>query len=206
MIKKIYRFTGIVIILSVLLVSCGEDKKPLGPEVDVSNFLVKGWEAFENTPPDLSLALEQFSQAISLNSNSVEAYTGRGWTYARMAFGADSPEYSLARDNFDAALQRNNTYIDAWAGDALVNLVLNNYEEAKNSADYVIDINSSYVFSHDNEINYVDILIVKAQSHYYLGEYAEVVLILNQLQPGQQHYADQPDQLLIQLQSLINNN
>jgi len=190
------------IILAALFLHCWKKKGPTAPDVDVSELVASGWEFFEQTPPDYVSALEQFSLAVSLNPNSVEAYIGRGWTYARQAFGADDDKYSLAADDFTNAVTRNNEKIDAWAGLALVQLVLNNYNEAITSADAVLNINVNYVFSHDAEITAADLKLVKAHAYFFLGDYEEVVSLLNNLQPGVQHPVDQPDVLLIQLQNL----
>lgn len=193
------------IILAGLFLHCWKKKGPTAPDVDVSELVASGWEFFEQTPPDYVSALEQFSLAVSLNPNSVAAYTGRGWTYARQAFGPDDDKYSLAADDFANAVTRNNeprVLGDAWAGLALVQLVLNIYDEAITSADAVLNINANYVFSHDAEITAADLKLVKAHAYFFLGDYEKVVLLLNNLQPGVPHPVDQPEVLLIQLQNL----
>ncbi|KPK87308.1 hypothetical protein AMJ80_12215 [bacterium SM23_31] len=193
------------ILLTVIFIHCGKEKGPTAPGVNVSELVRSGWEFFEQTPPDYISALEQFSLALFLNSNSVEAYTGRGWSHARRAFGPNDNKYSLAADDFTIAVNRNSkpqVLGDAWAGLALVQLVLNKYEEAVTSADEALNINADYVFSHDPEITAVDLKLIKAHAYFFLGEYEKVVLLLDDLQPGVTHPVNQPEVLLIQLQNL----
>ena len=197
--------TFIVAVFALMITHCGKDTAPTEPDVDVSENIMKGWEFFEQIPPDYPAALEQFSGAILLNPNSAEAYIGRGWTYSRLAFGSDDINYSRAVDDFDRAINRGGTVLDAWAGLALVQLVLNDYEGAISSADSVVLAEPNYVFAHDTEVTARDLQLVKAQAYFFLGKYDEVVSLLNILQPGEPHPVDKPEVLLIQLQNLWTN-
>ncbi|MCH7783274.1 hypothetical protein IID62_09435, partial [candidate division KSB1 bacterium] len=68
-------------------INCGSNKSPSAPDLNVDENIARGWSLFEQSPPDYAGALIEFSQAILLNPESVDAYTGRGWTYSRLAFG-----------------------------------------------------------------------------------------------------------------------
>ena len=201
---NVFRLVLMPAVVGIIWVNCGSDGSPTEPDVDVSEFIAKGWQFFEQTPPDYSSALQQFSLAIAANSESVEAYTGRGWTYSRIAFGFGDNNYTLARDTFKQATSCISTAYDAWEGLAFVEIVLNEYENAITSAKTVIVGDPLYVFIHDTDINITDLKLIAAQAYFYLGNYLEVVSLLNDLQPGELHPLDKPDVLLIQLQNLWN--
>jgi len=205
LVRRIQSVTGILILIaSIMLIQCGSKSSPVSPpsDKDVSVYITQGWLYFEQNPPNYVLALDQFNQALSGNSNSVEAYVGRGWVYALTAFGSNDNKYLQAKNDFTEATNRSRTNSDARAGLALVLLVLNHYQQAIANADSVLSANPQYQFVHYPRITATVLKLVKVQSYFFLGQYNEVVILLNELQPGVTHPADKPEVLLLQIQEL----
>ena len=53
-------FLSLLITFFALSIKCGKDKAPTDPGVDVSVYVAKGWEFFEQSPPDYESALNTF--------------------------------------------------------------------------------------------------------------------------------------------------
>ena len=182
---------------------CGKKVSPSAPsDVDVSGYITQGWTYFEQVSPNYTQALEQFNQAISANPKSADAYVGRGWVYAQMAFGLNDVKYNQAKSDFSSAAALSPLNTDARAGLTLVLAVLNEYQRAIVNADSVLTINPNYQFVHDGRITAAVLKLVKTQCCFYLGRYDDVAALLNQLQPGVSHPANKPDVLLSQIQEL----
>lgn len=199
------RILILIIAVASFAINCGSNKSPSAPALNVDENIARGWSLFEQSPPDYDGALTEFSQAILLNPESVEAYTGRGWAYSRLAFGLGDINYILAKDNFNEAIERSAAAFDALAGLAFVELVLNEYESAIEKAKRVIEGDPAYVFAHDADITVTDLKLILGQAYFFLGDYSEVITILVELQPNEFHPIDKPEILLAQLQELWGN-
>lgn len=199
------RILILITAVALFAIHCGSNKSPSAPDLNVDENIARGWSLFEQSPPDYEGALIEFSQAILLNPESVEAYTGRGWTYSRLAFGPGDINYVLAKDNFNEAIERNATPFDALAGLAFVELVLNEYESAIEKAKEVIEGDPEYVFAHDTDITVTELKLILGHAYFFLGDYLQVITILIELQPGEFHPIDKPEVLLAQLQELWGN-
>ncbi len=201
--KKIF-LIFIVFTAIQLMVYCGSSKSaptpPAAPTAE--DHIIEAWQAFESIPPNYTSASVSFSEALLLESNNYEALTGRGWCYALLGVGKDDIRYTQAINNFSQATLANNSYVDAWAGHALVRYVLDDYNSAISYSNQVIQLEPDYVFSHKTDINISDIYLMRAQIYFFQGNYSQVVYILDILQPGTDHPADQPEVLLVQLQNL----
>lgn len=191
--------------MASLSINCGSSDGPSSPTVDVAEDIARGWSLFEQSPPDYNGAISEFSKAILQNSESVEAFTGRGWAYSGLAFGPGDVNYDLAKNDFNEAIEKNSSAFDAFAGLAFVELVLNEYSSAIEKALVVIQGDPSYVFAHDPDISITDLKLILGQAYFFLGDYLEVISILIELQPGEFHPIDKPEILLAQLQELLSN-
>ncbi len=196
----------VICLLSFILVTgltgCGSNG-PGGPSNEVLELIEQAWNKFSASSPDYDGALSDFTEAINLDSNVADAFTGKGWCYAKTASGPEDVKYDLAIDWWKQAAAKDSESVDAYAGLALVYNVKNDYANAITYADEALNLESAYIFDYDTEITWKDLQLVKAHSYYYLGIYEEVVAVLDILLPGMDHPQDQPDVLLVRLQGLF---
>jgi len=198
-----HKFLRLFLLVAIAFSACGKEKKsPVEPAVTTDTYISEGWTLFEKSPPDYLGSLDEFSHALQIDEDNVEALTGRGWCYAYLAVGPGDIKYSQAVDNFSRAVSLDNDYVDAWAGYALVRFVTNDYSTALTYAITVLTLDSDYVFSHKTDVTADDFQLMKAQIYFYQGTYSDVAAVLDLLEPGVQHPVDQPEVLLQQLQNL----
>jgi len=194
----------IVIALLLLPSFCGKEK-PNGPsqEEQINLLIEEGWTNYTNQ--EYSNAILKFEEIFALERNNTKAYLGRGWSRARSAFGSNDEKYDEALLDFEKILITEPENIDAYAGIAFILIIKNQYDNAINAANFVLERDSSYVFSYDNTITATDLLLILAQSYYYSADYTKVVEMLTILEPETAHPGDKPEILLSQIQALWRN-
>jgi tetratricopeptide (TPR) repeat protein len=149
------------------------------PAAEAIKLTSQGWQAFEGK--DYSKAITLFQQALNNNNLYVDAYNGLGWAYGRQ----DLLEKS--QHNFDMALGLEHNFIDAYAGRSFVSLALEKYQEAIMAVSTVEQQGTIfYVFRHDNNISLNDLMLVKAESFFKLGDYSSAQIIIDELDPDNQ--------------------
>jgi len=185
----------------VFFTYCGKDK-PTGPSIEerIELLLEEGWTLYSNL--EYSDAVLKFEEVFELDTDYLPALLGRGWCYARLAFGSNDPTYNLAVNDFDQILIHDPENIDAKAGIAFILLVNNQYNDAINAANFVLEKDNNYVFSHDDQVSAPDLILLLAQAYYYLAKYDKAAEQLFLLDPVTTHPADDPEILLAQIQSL----
>ncbi|MBX7151993.1 hypothetical protein K1X84_10160, partial [bacterium] len=138
-----------------------------------------GWTKF--SAADFAGAITDFNDAVGLDANYGEAYTGQGWTRLKQ------DQLAPAITSFTNALAHGGGN-DAHAGKAFAELNSQNHANAVTDVDAVVTITgttaSSYTFSHDNTITQTDLLWVKARAHFLLGQYAQAQTVVNVLAPS----------------------
>ncbi len=173
-----HRFTLLnSIILSALIVAfgisgCGEEE-PEGPTAEeITN---EGWVLY--VAGDYTGALGKFDEAVTEDSNYVDAYVGMGWSYGKMTELAD------CISNFQTALAKDAQNQDALAGIALAYLADDKYDQAIANANQVLAINPNYSFAHGN-VTSRNLHILLAQSYYYNGDFVNAQSQVDILNPG----------------------
>jgi len=165
------------IILSALIVAfgisgCGEEEE-VGPTAEeITN---EGWALYEAR--DYAGALAKFDEAVSEDSNYVDAYTGMGWSYGKMTQLAD------CISSFQAALAKDAQNQDALAGIALAHLADDEYDQAIANANQVLAIDPNYSFAHGS-VTSRNLHIVLAESYYYKGDFENAQSHVDILNPG----------------------
>lgn len=173
-----------------------ESEKP-----PLEDIIEDGWSYFSGS--EYSNAINKFNSAIEYyGSQAFEAYNGRGWSYARIAFGSEDDNYNKSMSDFEKALSYDPDLTDAKAGVSFVYLVLNYYSKAANTAESVLNDFPNYSFKYDSEITAVDLRVLLAQAFFYLGNYSKAANQLDIIEPGVNHPADNYDILLSQIQSI----
>lgn len=178
------------VVLSVLLVvalaisGCsGDDPDP----PNASEILAEGWTLFQ--AENYAEAKEKFDVVLADEPNNAEAYVGLGWVHGK------TMNIQKAIASFQSALSMEAQNIDALAGIAMAYLAADQYDQAIDSAEKVLNPNPNYAFTNAN-ITSCDIRIVLAESYYFKGELensqkelAKVDPSVDELDPSDEDYA-----------------
>jgi tetratricopeptide (TPR) repeat protein len=126
----------------------------------------QGWNAFESG--DFASAASRFQAEINGNPGNARAHNGLGWANAKLG------NLSAAITNFSQALSKGFRGVDPHAGQALVYRDLEpvDYALAIAAANAALAADPDYQFAHDPALDYLDLHLVLAQSHFALGDYA----------------------------------
>jgi hypothetical protein len=159
----------ILILLTAAALSLGVSCKGKGPtkQERIDAFNEAGWESMAEG--NFAEALQEFSDAVALDSNNVEANVGVGWSLILMN-SSNLPRISnaLNKGTDVAAWQR-----DAWAGLAANSLNQQLYSAADSLAGLVLNVDSAYVLVNYSAVDWRDLLVIQAQARYYNVDYAQ---------------------------------
>ncbi len=156
-----YLIIGIATFL--LLQGCGKEsvKRPTASEL-----IEQGWTKFD--VGDYSGASGDFNAALGLDAAAYEAYLGLGWVELRQSHGG------LAENAF--LIYVDSTSDDQYQGRgglALAYLAGGKFQDAVTTAKVVLSADSSWAFSRDGSINYLDLELAIVQSYYEMAEYQQ---------------------------------
>jgi len=177
---KNLRYLGILILPLVLMVGCSSDSDdppppPPEPPSD-AEVLAEGWSAY--TTADYAEAETQFRELLGRNALVAEAHDGLGWTFARQS-AADS-----ALTHHEASLvARGDTLAIAdqmYAGLAFARSAAGDNAGCVTAAG---EVATGWVFDHDSDLDYDDVVLVTAMAHYALGDFADALVAVQVLDP-----------------------
>lgn len=157
-------YTVLVSLLVPTLPGCGGSDGGGGTKPGPS-LVDQGWAAFE--AGDFATAASRFAGAIASDPTDEEAHNGMGWTRLEEA------SLAAAVASFDAALTNGFAGADPHAGRAIVLRDADpvDYAAAIAAATAALAIDGGYVFAHDTTVDWRDLRLVLAQSHFGLSEY-----------------------------------
>ncbi|MEZ4386644.1 MAG: alpha-1,6-glucosidase domain-containing protein [Candidatus Krumholzibacteriia bacterium] len=139
--------------------------------------LTAGWAAFDAA--DYPEAETQFRILLGRGALVAQAHDGLGWTFARQS----EPDSAVV--HYAAALAGGADGLDiadqTHAGHAFALNALGEYADAVTAA---AAVSSGWVFARDPEIDHDDVVLTLAVAHYALGEFAESLSAVQQLDPG----------------------
>ena len=148
---------GLVVLL---MAGCETENGTMPTEYTAEELTEQGWDLFGTV--DYQSALEKFEEALSKETNYVEAYCGAGWATARLTDLASSVSY------FTSCISLNSSYVDGHAGLAFVYNAQKNYLSAITSANSALSQNSAWFFLHDETLNYKDLHLLLAECYFAL--------------------------------------
>jgi len=150
----------------MMMTACGSSDQGVDP-IPLPTLVEQGWEAFE--AGDFAGAKTDFDLAIADDPTNSDAHNGLGWSNMNL------DDLQGAVTSFDAALTHGFTGADPHAGKAIVlrDLEPVDYTAAISSANTALGIESNYAFAHDAGLDWKDLRLILAQSHFALGEYVE---------------------------------
>ena len=154
-------------------IACGSDG-PTGPSLQ--DLIQEGWTAFEQG--DYATASAKFTEAISMQPDSAESYSGLGWSLFRQ------DNLDRAKNEFTAGSSKNNPPADVFAGWAFVLNALKDYHNSNQKADQALAIASAWQFPHDSSLDANDLHILKAENFFLLGEFDSSLVEVRILNPG----------------------
>lgn len=163
-------FVLAVIFALALVQGCGGGGGDTAPAESASSRTNEGWALFESG--DYEGAIEKFERAIVLDPTYAGAYSGLGWSYARL----DTLSKSL--DNFGMAIAGSKTsgvLVDSYAGSAPVYRDLDtrpsHFDSAAVYASNALSLDRRYVFEYDGDFDWHDLHLIMAQSYFALNDY-----------------------------------
>lgn len=147
-------------------------------ESDDEQYLIlvdQAWSFFEFG--DYQQAEIVFSDAIGTLPDRGEAYMGRGWSQLLLDQALDG------MSDLSAAQERSVQSTDLLAGFCIVEYDLEYYIDAIASATTVLSIEPQYSFQYLPSIDHCDIRLIRASSHFALGEnhFPQAVADVNEL-------------------------
>ena len=154
------------IVAIIVFISCGPDfDNPLDPKnnPEGSALTAAGWANYESGK--LDKAVTQFRQAITQNSQDLEARVGLGWSLFQ------NQDVQGAINEFQLALVVDPNAVDAHAGLAGAYLATEGYKSAIDHAQSALRLQPKYTFAHDPLITSKNLHLVLAESYYYLGDF-----------------------------------
>ena len=155
--------------LLLLLLACPSEDEPPDPEPDPGPLIASG---FINLASGFyEDALDNFDDALSLSRTNISANMGKAWSMLFLDNGVDGSSLDSMRILFEKGIGDSIWSADAYCGLAMVALAQKNYSLSVNHADSLLSINSLYVFEYVNDIDYHDILLVKAQAQFFTSDY-----------------------------------
>ena len=162
-----YRFLKFVsIFLLPILFACssGGDgpSGPTGPPLEV--LILEGWTAFEQG--DYNTASTRFTEAVSKDQTSMEAFLGLGWSLFKL------DNLSRANNEFTAGSSKESPTADLFAGWAFVLNALKRYANSNQRSESAINQDPAWQFSHGLSLDVNDLRIVRAENYFLLGEFA----------------------------------
>ena len=151
--------------------ACDGGDGDTAPAESASSLTNEGWTLFE--AGDFEGAAGKFARATTLDAAYAPAYSGLGWSYARM----DTLDKAL--DNFGRAIAASKTsgvLVDSYAGSAPVYRDLDtrpsHFDSAAVYASNALSLDRRYVFEHDSRFDWHDLHLVMAQAYFALNAYA----------------------------------
>jgi tetratricopeptide (TPR) repeat protein len=151
--------------LAALLVwGCGGDDGTTGPTDPAIAKTLEAWAQFE--AGDLTAAKTTFRDAISVSNGYADAHNGLGWSLALLDSLAES------QGAFVAAINNNPPNAEPWAGRAFVRAELSSsdLDDALTDAGIALGRAPRFVFSHDPDVDWRDLRLLRAQLFFELGE------------------------------------
>ena len=166
--------------LLVFLISCSTDDEPSEPpEPPVVTFVEYGWDDISSG--SFEGAMENFNDALEIDPGNVPASIGKAWCMLFIDSGQSLEEMEIL---FQMGISDTTWSADAQCGLSIVNFAQGNYTTAIAYVDSLLSIDPFYVLEYFDDIDYNDLLIVKAQSQFMEQDYSGANMTLSQISPS----------------------
>jgi len=173
----VFLVSGLLVVL--LLIGCRDDEEvgaPLTPSnpTTAAEFTSRGWERFEVS--NFSGALNDFNDAIFLDTTYGEAHTGHGWTRLSQATSLNSMRAAVG--SFGNAMANGENGADVLAGRAAANLGSGeaSLDAAVADARAALSADADYVFSHRTSFDSLDLHLIDAFANAAHGNFSDALV------------------------------
>ena len=170
--SKWYIFPFLLFLLACPAEDDPPEPTPPGPEV----YIQEGWADLSAGSHDD--ALDNFDEALVVDPDNIEAAMGKAWS---LLFIDNGSTLDLMRYLFEKGVSDSTWSADAYCGLSIVTFAQGNYTTAINYADILLSADPNYVFEYFSEINFRDILLVKAQAQYLTQNYIDAYTTISQI-------------------------
>lgn len=151
-----------------------------------ADFVARGWTAF--AAGDYTDAEGHFQDAVDADAARAEGHSGLGWTSLRMEDPA-SADLSFAAGSTGSG--DTSVLADLFAGWAFASNALKdpagvdvtNYSESNAHAAEALDVDADWSFTHGLGLDRGDLVVLRAENFFALGEFAESLTEVQRLDP-----------------------
>jgi tetratricopeptide (TPR) repeat protein len=164
--KRPFLFTLVLVFSLFIIYGCGKEGGGGGQTAE--ELIEQGWTKFK--AGNFDGASGDFNSALGLDSTAInyDGLLGLGWAELRQSHGG------LAENAFLIYLSKtSDTQYQARGGLALAYLAQEKFQDAITTANVVLSGDPAWAFSHDTNINHLDLKLAVVQSYYGIGDYAQ---------------------------------
>lgn len=178
--RKIYIILSII---CIILSACTkkEETKSIS-DYDSDYLMSQGWEFFNDT--QYELAKTYFSELTNRETHYLEGHLGLGWTLLRLnQIQLSNQQLTLFfdTDSLDVVSPTDSSFYEAKVAQALIAQLSSNYNQVIN---LTASIPSGWSARFDENINYYDIIIMKANAYYNTEDYQTCLQTINLIDPN----------------------
>ncbi|GAB4344027.1 MAG: hypothetical protein Kow0037_32460 [Calditrichia bacterium] len=163
--RRIFFWRIGITFLLVLSLACSKDPAGGDDGKTPQQLVNEGWTAFESG--DYTTAATRFNEALAQDNSLGEAHHGQGWVQARLGNPGE------AVNHFLNAISQNAAVPSATAGLAFIYNAQMQYANSNQRAGEVLSQNAQWVFEHDSRVDWRDLVILRAENYFALGQFAE---------------------------------
>lgn len=174
----------IISLLAVILIGACTKNAQKNSLVNMSStdLYQKGWQYYSEN--DFANAEEYFTELTTRPNDKLEGYLGLGWTYLRenkILNAQNELNKFFNEDSLDTILPTDSSYADGKAGQCFVYSCLNDHTNVISTS---TNLTGSWKFRFDEELNYRDIVLLKAISYFALAQYSQSLEMVKILDPS----------------------
>ena len=188
-----WTFSGtiLILILSLLFFGCpSEESPPPPPDAPVlpDGYVDDVWNQFGVQL--YSEALDNFNYALDVEPDNLSAKMGKAWCLLILDDSEEGSSFGQIETLFEEGVNDSIWSTSSYSGLAILKFVQEEFNSSIIYADSVLAKDPQFVFQFDSEIDFRDILLVKAQAQFFTQQYVESGSSLSQI--SMNYYLD-PD-------------
>ena len=163
----------LILILSVLFLGCpSEDLPPLPPDPELPDgYVDEVWNEFGVQL--YSESLYNFEYALDIEPDNLSAKMGKAWCLLILDDSEEGSSFGQIETLFDEGVSDSIWSTSSYSGLAILKFVQEEFNSSIIYADSVLAKDPQFVFQFDSEIDFRDILLVKAQAQFFTQQYVE---------------------------------
>ncbi len=166
----------LVMIFTIIIFSDGcKVKQPTEPVDTYASTVNGGWTAYKNK--DYYGAAKKFGEALASDSTRVDAYIGAGWVLLKL----DS--LPLGETAFYLGSTKTKVTADLFAGWAFLLNATKQYNQSNLKTDIALSYDSTWKFTYDTTLSKTDLLVLKAENFFLLGDFNSSLFTVQILNP-----------------------